>query len=244
MYTIIGWGRVARHISHYFRIEKIPFRIWSRRRPQKKEPEWRSDLVDALRGCSHVLLLVSDGAVEECIRSTPALRGKTLVHFSGSLVSPLACGAHPLMTFAGELYPVQTYRAVTFILERGRPGFQELLPGLNNPHFYIEAEQKPLYHSLCVLSGNFTTILWSKFLEELEGTLGVPAEAAYPYLRQVARNLERGGEPPLTGPLARGDWETVRRNLEALSGDPFEAIYRAFAEAFRSGLPCGGGEGA
>ena len=37
---------------------------------------------------------------------------------------------------------------------------------------------------------------------------------------------------PLSGPLSRGDQATLQRNLEALKGDPFEDVYRAFVSAY------------
>lgn len=226
MYTIIGSGRVASHFSHYLRLEGLPFKSWARREHRT------ADLDKLLETSSHVLILISDDAVEEFIGSNPGLDAKILVHFSGSLISPRAAGAHPLMSFSTETYPLEVYRSIPFILEEGRAGFEDLLPGLSNPHFYIDPEKKALYHSLCVLSGNFTTLLWDKFFTELPESFDIPPGAAYPYLRGICRNLELEQGDALTGPLARGDVETVRRNLEALSGDPFEKIYRAFAEVF------------
>jgi predicted short-subunit dehydrogenase-like oxidoreductase (DUF2520 family) len=36
----------------------------------------------------------------------------------------------------------------------------------------------------------------------------------------------------LTGPLTRGDVDTVARDLRALEGDPYARVYRAFAALF------------
>jgi predicted short-subunit dehydrogenase-like oxidoreductase (DUF2520 family) len=46
------------------------------------------------------------------------------------------------------------------------------------------------------------------------------------------RTIENGFE--LTGPIARGDWETVDRHLAALQGGELEPLYRALAEATRA----------
>jgi len=43
--------------------------------------------------------------------------------------------------------------------------------------------------------------------------------------------IEHGFE--LTGPIARGDWETVERHLAALRGSDLEPLYSALAEATR-----------
>jgi hypothetical protein len=90
----------------------------------------------------------------------------------------------------------------------------------------------PLFSfALCVLAGNFTTLLWRKLFFELDREYGIPREQALPYLESVARGLAETGAP-LSGPLSRGDTATIARNLEALKGDPFEAVYRAFVEAY------------
>ena len=47
----------------------------------------------------------------------------------------------------------------------------------------------------------------------------------------MERTIENDFE--LTGPIARGDWETVDRHLAALAGDELEPLYRALAEATR-----------
>lgn len=233
MYTIVGSGRLARHFAYYLLLEEIGFSCWSRKVPEPPwlKENWVPDLGTAVRDSSHVLLLISDPEIEPFIRSHPGLKGKQVVHCSGSLYSSLAPGAHPLMTFTEGLYDLETYHSFSFILEEGGPGMAALLPGLPNRSFLIKPELKPLYHSLCVLSGNFTSILWGKFFKELEQTFDVPHEAALPYLDRITRNLHSPAVPALTGPLARRDFDTIQKNLEALSADSFKAVYAAFVEA-------------
>lgn len=221
---IVGDGRVARHFRHYFQLLGRPFRTWSRRDTTTPAA--------ALRGCDTILLLIADRAIEPFAAAWPELAEKRLVHCSGALVTPVAEGAHPLMTFGEQLYDLDTYTRVPFILDKGGTPFDLLLPGLPNPTFTIRAEDRPLYHALCVLAGNYSTMLWSKLFRELETRFGIPASAAFPYLAQVAANLQRDPDRALTGPLGRGDVDTVRANLDALEGDPFHAVYAAFGEAY------------
>ena len=58
----------------------------------------------------------------------------------------------------------------------------------------------------------------------------MPREEALPYLESIMRGLAGSGAP-LSGPLSRGDQDTVRRNLAALNRDPFEQVYGAFVSA-------------
>jgi predicted short-subunit dehydrogenase-like oxidoreductase (DUF2520 family) len=224
-YTIIGSGRVARHFSHYLSLLDIPHFKWSRKSSSQKQLE------EKVERSTHIVVLISDSAIEEFVRRNKLFSERVTVHFSGSLVTPFAHGAHPLMTFTEKLYPLERYLEMPFIIDEGRLRFHDLLPGLKNRHFRIQPELRPLYHALCVISGNFTTILWDRFFEGLERQLGLPAEAAFPYLDQIAENLKDRSLPALTGPLARKDLSTIRSNLRVLEGDPLQKVYHGFLEA-------------
>lgn len=119
-----------------------------------------------------------------------------------------------------------------FICDENSPAFNLLLPEINNPHFKIPENLKSFYHALCVLSGNFTVLLWQKFFSELEGKLHIPKEQAYPFLQQVVANLLSHPEKALTGPLVRKDYKTIEGHLAALKDDPFEGVYQAFLKPF------------
>ncbi|MEK6705134.1 MAG: DUF2520 domain-containing protein [Bdellovibrionota bacterium] len=226
-YLIVGDGKVGRHFSEYFRLAGVRFRGWSRSVKQRE----CITLEAALEPCDTALLLISDSAIEQFIRQHSCLGGKKLVHFSGSLATHLALGIHPLMTFGPEVYDLPTYEDIPFVCEKAVE-FTDIFPSLKNPHFYVQPELKPLYHALCVMSGNFTTLLWQKLFTEFENRLGIPRQAAIPYLRQTAKNLEAKGLNALTGPLQRGDRGTIAKNIAALEGDPFQEIYKSVASVF------------
>lgn len=112
-----------------------------------------------------ILVLIKDDEIEKFIseKKSGILQDKIFVHFSGLLSIPDAESVHPLITFGENLYDPVTYSKITFITEAGRKSFRELFPELSNPSFQIPAEHKALYHAYCVMSGNFTTILWKSF---------------------------------------------------------------------------------
>ena len=222
---IAGDGRVARHFIHYFTQLGLEVRTWSRRAGP-------ANPLDAFSTCSTVLLLLRDDAIEDFVNAWPALRSRRLVHCSGSLRTEVAESAHPLMTFGERLYDVELYRRIPFIVEAGGTPFRCLLPGLPNPSFAIPAEQKGYYHALCVMAGNFSMLLWARLFDQLEARFAIPATAAMPYLEQVTANLQSDGGRALTGPLVRDDAGTIAGNLRALDGDPFQAVYAAFARAY------------
>jgi predicted short-subunit dehydrogenase-like oxidoreductase (DUF2520 family) len=222
---IVGDGRVARHFHHYLTLLGLPVRGWSRRSASLSPPE-------ALDSCRTVLLLIPDGAIVPFVETWPELARARLVHCSGALVTAAAHGAHPLMTFGRDLYDLETYRAMPFVLDEGSPPLEELLPGLPNPSFAIPAGARPYYHALCVLAGNFTTLLWQKLFHEFDARFRIPPSAAQPYLARIAANLVGDAGGALTGPLSRGDATTIAANLRALEGDPFHAVYSAFVRAY------------
>lgn len=226
-YLVIGDGRLARHLCHYLKLENLPFDQWSR----KQAPLF---LQSAAGRATHILLAISDGAIEPFLKANSFLLNCTCVHFSGALVSPLIPSAHPLMTFGPELYPLETYQAVPFILERARGCLTELLPDFSNASYEIEASEKPLYHALCAMSGNFTVLLWEKVFAKFSDELGLPVAVLYPYLAQIAANLIKAplGESVLTGPFARSDFKAIDKHLIALGTDPYAGVYRAFVEAY------------
>jgi predicted short-subunit dehydrogenase-like oxidoreductase (DUF2520 family) len=229
-YGIVGDGRVARHFAHYFSLKKIPYQSWSRRAPKGVEPQ------AALAGCTTILVLISDSAIEPWIETARAsgLGGARFIHFSGALVTKLAWGLHPLMSFDQGSYELAEYEKIPFICEEEGAAFAEIFPELPNPSFKIPAASKALYHALCVMSGNFTVLLWQKMFGDLEKRLGVPSSAALPYLERIVANLKANPAGALTGPLARGDQQTIRKNLDALAGDRYQKIYQSFVEAYQS----------
>ncbi len=225
-YGIVGSGRVALHLGHYLESLGLVVRRWTRTAASTPER--------ALAGCPVILLWIRDDAIEPFLRRTE-FSGRTLIHASGSLRTPFAHAMHPLYTFGPELYPDDVYPTIPFVCDEEGPSFGQVFPDLANPSWTISSEQRPLYHAACVLGGNFSTLLWNRALAILS-ELGVPSEAAIPYLKRTCANVAEHGPGALTGPLARGDLGTIEANLKALEGDAWGEAYRAIVEAARPGL--------
>lgn len=219
-YTIIGDGKVATHVCHYFNSLNIPYMQWSRR---SREP-----LPSAAQISSHILLLISDDQISTFIDDHPELSGKIIIHCSGCLSIPQAIGAHPLMSFTPKLMSIEDYQAIPFIVEEGKYTFTELFPDLKNPHWTIPLTAKPYYHALCVMANNFTTLLWQKFFHEMQERYQIPIDAGATLLKQTMASLLNDPSNALTGPIARGDQSTIEKNLTALEGDAYQAVYTAF----------------
>ena len=240
-YAILGGGRLARHLRHYLQLEGLRTSGWARDPRNDMNTHAGLDAEARLRAtvadATHVLL-VTDDAIAALLRRYPSLHQHRLVHCAGALSLPGVAGAHPLMTFGDTLYDRASYRAVPFMVEAGH-AFEDLFPGLDNPHHSIAPERKAEYHALCVVAGNFPQILWQAVSERLDAQLGIPPEALAAYLQRSLDNFLAEPGDALTGPLARGDQATLERNQRALDADPLADLYRAFVtfHASRSTVP-------
>jgi predicted short-subunit dehydrogenase-like oxidoreductase (DUF2520 family) len=237
-YAIVGGGRLARHLSHYFNLLAVPHSCWTRdhrsgfNTHQQVNAELR--LHQTIEGADVVLLLVSDSAISAVLKQYPFLHDKQLIHCSGALSIPGVWGVHPLMTFADDLYGLDTYQTIPFMCEHGCD-FNELFPGLVNPHYSIAVEDKARYHAMCVMAGNFSQILWKAASQRFEQQFDLPASTLTPYLHQLADNFIRSPGSALTGPLVRGDQAVIERNTKALDGDPLKNLYTAFVDFYQAG---------
>lgn len=225
-YLFIGNGRLARHLQHYFTQLKLNFTNWQRQ-------ETQADLARKLQTATHILVLISDHAILDFIKKHCANTKAILIHCSGALVIDEAYGAHPLMTFGTKLYDLVTYQKIPFIIDEHAPAFKDLLPGLPNHHQRLNRALKAKYHALCVLSGNFTCLLWQKLFQDFSQELQLAPELAHPYLQQQMQNLIADYPHALTGPLPRGDHATMAKNLEALANDPIQEVYKSFIKYYQ-----------
>ena len=224
-YAIIGNGRMAKHLCHYFGLLGIEYQQWDRAKPPQQ-------LEKMIPTATHVVVLIPDADVDTFIAQHIPIGEKLLLHFSGALQSQYAYTTHPLQTFSQHLYSLENYQRIPFMIESAGPGFNELLPGLTNPHFKIEKNRKAYYHSLCVMANNFTTLLWQKFFTEMKEQFEVLPKTLMPYLEQTMTNLKTDYKNALTGPIARKDKETLIHNLHALEKDSHFTIFEAFVKTY------------
>jgi predicted short-subunit dehydrogenase-like oxidoreductase (DUF2520 family) len=180
------------------------------------------------------LLCVPDRAIAEVAQSIE--RGPWVAHVSGgtplSALSPHTTrfSVHPLQTLTTRRGPEQldgAWGAVTAETEDARERALWLAETLGVHPFALADDARALYHAGASIASNFLVTL-HRAAAELFGQAGVPADALVPLME---RTIENGFE--LTGPIARGDWETVERHLAALRGSDLEPLYNALAEATR-----------
>lgn len=226
-YLLIGSGALARHFHFYFtslKSDLFELSTWNRQKDSFK------DLKLKLNQATHVLLAISDSAIEDFFKTHHEWGMQAQwIHFSGANHFKNLISFHPLMSFGPDLYDLETYKKIHFVLT-GVHSLAEAFPFLENSFTALPAEKKSLYHSLCVLGGNLPILLWKKMSEGFT-QMGLPEEAGHIYLETVLKNYLVHREKALTGPLQRKDLITIKKNLDALEDDSFQKIYSAFAEA-------------
>ncbi len=180
-------------------------------------------------------------------------RGAAVFHSSGALSStelePLrkqgasVASVHPMMTFVRSSEP--SMEGIPFAVEGDRDAValaRKLVKLLGGESFAIAKRDKPLYHAL----GAFVSplvIAQMAAAERIGSELGLKPQQTRkvigPILKQTIRNyIEHGVAAAFSGPIVRGDVETVRKNLSALKRVRGAAeIYRALAKVAVEELP-------
>ncbi|HVC86464.1 MAG TPA: DUF2520 domain-containing protein [Gaiellaceae bacterium] len=180
------------------------------------------------------LLCVPDRAIAEVARSIDP--GPWVAHVSGA--TPLAAldphsrrfSVHPLQTLVTTRGPEQldgAFGALTAESDEAHTRALWLAETLGLRPFDLADDRRAVYHAGAAIGSNFLVTLYRAAARLFEEA-GAPPEALVPLL---TRTIENGFE--LTGPIARGDWETVERHREALRGSGFEGAYDALAAATR-----------
>ncbi len=181
-----------------------------------------------------VLLCVPDRAIAEVAAGIKP--GPWVGHVSGA--TPLAALAphtrrfsvHPLQTFTLRRGPEQldgAWAAVTAETDEASAVATWLADTLGLRPFPLHDDKRAAYHAGAAIASNYLVTLRGAAGSLLEAA-GAPPEALDPLM---ARTIENGFE--LTGPIQRGDWETVERHLDAIRAErpELEELYRVLADA-------------
>lgn len=268
---IIGAGRVGSAIAfHTRRLGYGIAGIYDRRPSQAwivygllKLPYVRMRSRDVAAGSDVLFFTTPDAHIEPEFRAVRkwVLPGTLVVHCSGALGVEVFADSrqqgletlamHPAQSFSSHAHAIRTIRGCCFALEGTRAGLlfgRRFVKGLGGVSVIVRGAQRPLYHAMCVFASNFITGLFGA-AETIGERLGMSrlrvARLVFPLASTVLESAaEFGAVASLTGPVQRGDADTVQRQLTALSQTVPEltACYRVLSEylvtmARRQGLP-------
>lgn len=204
---------------------------------------YRASIEDAPADPDAVVIAVPDGAIAEVAGRLAAIdlpAGIPILHTSGSrsvdILRALAAqghptgSVHPLAAIADPISGADRLAGATWGVEgNGAAALAErIVHACGGRVLRIAPGGKPIYHAAAVFAGNYAVTLLS-VAERLMEQAGVHAEDARPAMAALAAGAvenvaARGAPAALTGPIVRGDVETVGLHLERLSAEE-RALY-------------------
>lgn len=258
---IVGTGKVARALALGLQSHSsAPLMVWGRAPAKCREAVGHlahaqavSSLSDIVDTCNVIAIAVADDAIAKIVRAISeagALSQAPLVfHVSGgcgtAVLEPLrqmgtrTAAIHPAMTFTGdpklELERMAGSRfAVTGSSPESSQLAQSIVEALGGVSVEIPEAYRALYHAALCHAANHLVTLFTGASHALR-IAGVddPAGLLAPLARAALENSIANGFGALSGPVLRGDTETIRRHIAALESDYPELlpIYRILALA-------------
>lgn len=182
-----------------------------------------------------VLLTVPDDAIATvagAIRPAAAV----VAHVSGASDLTVLAGhgraasVHPLISLPdAETGTRRLLDSCTFAVD-GEPIATAVVADLGGTAIHIPAEARALYHATACIAANHLAALANQ-IEVLAAQVGVPVESYWKLMATTLQNVtETGSVAALTGPSSRGDWETVRKHLDAIDQPDEQALYAILSQ--------------
>lgn len=252
---IIGPGHVGRGLFRAFRASGVDVVGLHGKRPSGFATSTGNIPADAARA-NVVVVCVRDPQLDETIEEVTVAtkdrrlsRGTVILHTS-AIAEPVGLAAlteagfpggtfHPLVPFSDPEVSAELLRKgwVGIDGENAAKNVSRRLAGhLGARVLEIPPGKKPAYHAAAVISSNFPVVLAS-VAGHLLHDIGVPDASAY----QAVESLMSGAltnmrqalpDDALTGPVVRGDTETVGKHVRALRGHGAASdVYRALSAA-------------
>jgi predicted short-subunit dehydrogenase-like oxidoreductase (DUF2520 family) len=104
----------------------------------------------------------------------------------------------------------------------------EVVTALGGRFVHVDDDHRAAYHAAAAIASNHLVALLGQ-VERVAAAAGVPLDAFLDLVRGSVDNVAAlGPAAALTGPVARGDWDTVARHLAALPPEE-RAAYEAMA---------------
>lgn len=189
---------------------------------------------EVLAAADLVLLTVPDDVLPDLVaglaRTGAITPGQFLVHASGrygcAVLEPatrtgaLPLALHPVMTLTGGSSDIKRLAGCPFGVTAPavlRPVAEALVVEMGGDPVWVPEQARPLYHAALASGSNHLVTLVVLTLDLL-ATAGIdrPADLVRPLLVASLDNALALGDAALTGPVARGDAQTVAAHLEAL----------------------------
>ncbi|MEO5904239.1 MAG: DUF2520 domain-containing protein [Gemmatimonadaceae bacterium] len=255
---IIGAGQVGRGLYRAFKASRIDVLGLHGHRPSP----WSTStgpLPVSVSNANALIVAVRDDQIDEVLSNLISERGSgargriasgtVVVHTSGgaepeliprlSEVGLSGGTFHPLIPFANPDRASELLKRAWIGIDgddQARATSRRLAGHVGARTLDIPAGAKSVYHAAAVMSSNFPIVL-AAVAGEMLASLGIPERSA----QQAVQSLMEGAisnlsdtapEQALTGPVMRGESETIVRHLNAIRGDAeARAVYKRMSLA-------------
>lgn len=195
------------------------------------------DVTAAAERVEFLVIATPDGAIADVAAAVEPDPETVVAHLAGSLgLDVLAphvrrASLHPLVALPNPDVGARRLIGAWYALT-GDEAIRRLADAVYGRSFSVADEHKAAYHAAASIAANHLVALLGQ-VQRIGFEAGVPFEAYLDLARASLENVAALGPiDALTGPVARGDEETVARHLDALPPDE-RAAYEALAEEAR-----------
>lgn len=241
----LAWARAGYPVRlHGRRVKAVPSPLTLSVGPADAPPPWLAQV-------AVVILAVPDDVIPPLAQVLAGSGGvhaeQVVLHLSGSRGHEALEALDSSGAALGSLHPLQTlvepdraplHLRGAWAAVEGMPRAVDMAERLSRAiglrPFRLRPEHKLRYHAGAVFASNFFVVV-EAMAEQLLQQAGLTESEAWAALRPLVRgtldNLVREGPvKALTGPVLRGDAETVTRHLSVLPGNQSD-LYRALSIA-------------
>lgn len=250
---IIGAGKVGTTLGKYLSIHgKNVTGFYSRTHESADEAatfaetETYSSLCKLVEESDVIFITTPDGVIPQVWGELlhQDISNRIICHFSGSLSSHVFSGReeagasgismHPMYAFSDKFHSYEQFHTAYLTLEGDPEAIAVMKPmweAIGHHVLTLKAEDKIKYHAAAAMASN-------EMLGLMQASLDILSECGFsekdsmalltPLVQgNIASMLEKGCVNALTGPVERGDAQTVRKHLQALEGSKAGKIYQS-----------------
>ena len=250
---IIGAGKVGTTLGKYLSIHgKNVTGFYSRTHESADEAatfaetETYSSLCKLVEKSDVIFITTPDGVIPQVWGDLlhQDISNRIICHFSGSLSSHVFSGReeagasgismHPMYAFSDKFHSYEQFHTAYLTLEGDPEAVAVMKPmweAIGHHVLTLKAEDKIKYHAAAAMASN-------EMLGLMQASLDILSECGFsekdsmalltPLVQgNIASMLEKGCVNALTGPVERGDAQTVRKHLQALESSKAGKIYQS-----------------
>lgn len=253
---MIGAGKVGTTLGAYLRKQQIAVTGYYSRTYDSAilaadftKTKAYEDIAALVEASDTLFITTPDGEIGnvwDCIAKYE-LTDKIICHFSGSLSSlvfsgieaagAIGCSIHPMFAFSDKFESYKQFHTACLTMEGQKKAVQTmkaLFERFGHRVLTVKAEDKMRYHAAAALASNYMVGLFQTSLNLL-GACGFTERDSRVLLEPLVRSnvnamLQVGAKEALTGPIERGDVQTVEKHLEVLKQTDAEAVYRSIGK--------------